>query len=278
MTPGQLRQCRARALIALVVVALASAACASEADSARPPTVGTAAPPSFEVVLGGDSVMAGLVAAIQTALGDRAHVDYLAAPTISTPADKAAWRQGIRQHDPDLVVVLVGNWEVLQPGFAPTEAGWSTTYAHDVLDPLAASLTAGGARVLWIEMHSALNPSTTFNFSVLATQVRALAARNASFDVIDSGNHVDLPNDQLADVLPGRSGPERIRRLDGTGVHLCPAGVVRLARPVLRWVEQHAPSPFTLEPGWEDGAWRSPRQLPDPQQCPPATSVTTAPS
>ncbi|HMQ25300.1 MAG TPA: hypothetical protein PKA98_04890, partial [Acidimicrobiales bacterium] len=226
------------------------------------------------VLVGGDSVAASLVPALTAAVGDRARVEYLAAATISTTSDRLAWADGIEATDPDLVVVLVGPWEVLQPGFAPTEDGWAATYAGTVLDPLAADLTAGGARVLWIEMHSATTSATTLSFAVLAAQVRELAGRRDDVDVLDSGGYVDRPGDVLADVLPGADGaPERIRRLDGTGVHLCPAGVVRLATPVLQWLAVQAAAPDLAPPGWENAAWRRPPALPKPHECPPAPAA-----
>ncbi|MBL8776154.1 MAG: hypothetical protein JNK12_09490 [Acidimicrobiales bacterium] len=262
-----------------LVVCLTTGACGSSGPEASPgarPTTTTAAsdgaPPSVRVVLGGDSVMASLVPAVRAALGDQAQVDYLAAPTISTASDRAAWEAGIEEHDPDLVVVLVGPWEVLQPGFAPTETGWPATYADEVLDPLVASLTAGGARVLWVEMHSSTKVATTLSFAVLGAQARALAEREEAVDVIDAGAFVDHPDGTLADVLRAADGaPERIRRLDGTGVHLCPAGVVRLATPVLDWLTDHADEPVSLVPGWEGAAWRWPPELEHPEQCPPAS-------
>lgn len=271
---------RAGRMCALALtVCLASGACspsgreASPGDRSSTRTAATdGAPPSVRVVLGGDSVMAGLVPAVRAALGDQAQVDYLAAPTISTASDRAAWRAGVEAQDPDLVVVTVGPWEVLQPGFAPTEAGWSTTYAREVLDPLVASLTAGGARVLWVEMHSSTKPATTLSFGVLGAQVRLLAEREEAVEVIDAGTFVDHPDGTLADVLPAAvGGLERIRRLDGTGVHLCPAGVVRLASPVLAWITEHADEPVSLVPGWEGAAWRWPPELEHPEQCPPAS-------
>lgn len=247
----------------------------SSSTPSTPGAVATTAGP--EIVVGGDSVAASLVPALTAAAGERAHVDYLAAATISTTSDRLAWRRGVEGHDPDLVVVMTGPWEVLQPGFAPTEAGWTDTYARDVLDPLADDLTAGGARVLWIEMHSASKPATTLSFAVLAAQVRALAQRRDDVDVLDSGEFVDLPGDVLADVLPGPDGtPQRIRRQDGTGVHLCPAGVVRLATPVLAWIADQTGAGGLPVDGWEDGAWRWPPDLPKPQECPPAPAADAA--
>ena len=282
---GKLRAVSSRRLVvALFLVAVtAGAACSSAASggagvgptSAVPATRSTrTSPPAPSVVLGGDSVMEGLVPAVRAALGNQAHVEYLAAPTISTASDRAAWRSGIETGDPDLVVVLVGTWEVLQPGFAPTEPGWADTYGRQVMDPLAASLTAGGARVLWVEMHSSTRLANTLSFAVLGSQARALAERNDAVDVIDAGDAVDRPGDVLADVLPGPDGtPERIRRLDGTGVHLCPAGVVRLARSVLAWIAEHAGRPLLLEEGWEVADWRWPPALADPEQCPPGSDA-----
>lgn len=269
-------------LAALVAVSLAAGAACSGAEDGAPD--GAASPATSEpvarvpeIVVGGDSVAASLVPALAAALGDRAHVDYLAAATISTASDRLAWRSGVEGYDPDLVVVLTGPWEVLQPGFAPTEPDWPATYARSVLDPLADDLTAGGARVLWIEMHAATKASTTLSFSVLATQVRALADRRDDLDVLDSGEFVDLPGDLPADVLPGPDGaPQRIRRQDGTGVHLCPAGVVRLATPVLRWIAEEAALPDLGAEGWQEASWRWPPELPKPQECPPAPAPATS--
>lgn len=271
---------RPRIVCALALLAsLGVGACAAPGpegaagDAPSTPVVAADDPaPVLEVVLGGDSVMAGLVPAVRAALGDQAQVDYLAAPTISTASGRAAWRAGIDELDPDLVVVLVGAWEVLQPGFAPTEAGWTTTYAREVLDPLATSLTAGGARVLWVEMHPATEVLTTLSFAVLGAQVRALTERNAAIDVIDAGDVVDGPGDVIADVLPGPDGTQqRIRRIDGTGVHLCPAGVVRLAGSVLEWLVDQADDPVTLVAGWERARWSRPPDLDNPEECPQAT-------
>lgn len=285
---GQAGAVRSGAIVGLALVLALAVACggggpeggegAGDRRVASPP--GRESVPSGpSIVVGGDSVAASLVPALTAAVGDRARVDYLAAATISTTSDRLAWANGIEARDPDLVVVLVGPWEVLQPGFAPTEVGWASTYAERVLDPLAADLTAGGARVLWIEMHSATTTATTLSFAVLAAQVRELAARRDDVDVLDSGAYVDRPGDVLADVLPGADGaPERIRRLDGTGVHLCPAGVVRLATPVLHWLAAEAGEPDLVLPGWEDAAWRVPPALPKPHECPPVSATTTAPA
>jgi hypothetical protein len=267
-----------RRVVAWVALAgaVALAACGSSSDARSAPTPsGNGAPttvePSLEVVLGGDSVMAGLVPAVQTALLGQAEVDYLASPTISSTSDQVAWRQGIEQLDPDLVVVLVGPWEVLQTTFAPTEPGWTERYARSVVDPLADLVTDRGARMLWIEMHSSTNPATTLSFAVLAAQERALAERNHAVEVLDSGAFVDEPGDVLADVLPGPDGtPERIRRQDGTGVHLCPAGVERLAAPVLDWIARSAEPALTIDDAWRSGGWRAPGAFEGSEQCPPA--------
>ena len=274
---GVFRPRLARALV--VIACLGLAACASSGSeeavgsSSSTPDLSSADPaPALGVVLGGDSVMESLVPAIRSALGGQAQVDYLAAPTISTASDRAAWQAGIQELDPDLVVVLLGSWEVLQPGFAPTEAGWAATYAREVLDPLAASLTAGGARVLWVEMHTSTKVVTTLSLAVLGAQVRALTERNDAVEWIDAGGVVDGPGGVIADVLPGPDGtPQRIRRLDGTGAHLCPAGVARLAGSVLDWITSRTDEPVTLVTGWEGARWSRPPDLDHPEQCPPAT-------
>ncbi len=264
-------------LVALTALAgvTAVAGCVGDGEAAQeapaPPTTTTPAARGPEILVGGDSVAASLVPALTAAVGDRAHVDYLAAATISSTSDRLAWRDGVEGYDPDLVVALTGPWEVLQPGFAPTEPDWPATYARDVLDPLADDLTAGEARVLWIQMHSASKAATTLSFAVLAAQVRALADRRDDVDVLDSGEFVDLPGDVPAELLPGPDGaPQRIRRQDGTGVHLCPAGVVRLATPVVAWIADEARLPGLGADGWQEASWRWPPELPKPQECPPA--------
>lgn len=281
--PGVTRRVLATVLPALVAVA-AAVACSGgapgpERASAATSTTaaGTETPPGPEVLVAGDSVAASLVPPLMAALGERAAVDYLAVPTISAASDRLAWRRGLDEHDPDLVVVLVGTWEVLQPEFAPTEPGWAATYRTEVLAPLLDAATVAGARVLWIEMHTVVSALNTLAEAVLAHQVREVAATRDDVDVVDSGTYVDRPGDVLADVLPGPDGiPERIRRLDGTGAHLCPPGLVRLTAPVLEWVVAHAGTPLQPVEGWQDAGWREADLSTRPEECPPAGALPDA--
>ncbi len=223
-----------------------------------------------QVVLGGDSVMGNLVPAVDAAIGDQADIEYLAQARISgDAAARQAWSDTIAEEDPDLVVIHVGSWEVLSPEFRPLSADGFAEYATEQLDPFVELLTSGGARVLFVGPAAARDEQRTVNLMTFNRELIALDERNPSVDFLNAGTYVNGPTGGFTEVLPGPNGvPVRIRRTDDLGLHLCPAGVVRLATPVLGWIGEHTDPPVAPVAGWDQGDWSRPPLLDKPEQCP----------
>lgn len=272
----------------MLALALVAASCSSggggaEAASTVPPTTvgtapagatGTTAPAPDDgrptVILGGDSVMGNLAPGIIAALGDQTDAHYLAQARISGDAAATqAWTQAIEEQDPDLVVIHVGSWEVLSPEFHPGIPGTpDDPYANEVLEPFVDLLTSGGAEVLFIGPAAARSPQRTVNLIAFNRELMSLADRNDAVDFLNAGTYVNDPTGGFTETLPGPDGPVRIRRTDDLGLHLCPAGVVRLGTPVVQWISDHLPTPVTPVPGWDHGDWTRPPLLEKPEQCP----------
>ena len=254
-----------------------TATTAAEADDPTPTTTTTTASPPDDgrptVVLAGDSVMGNLAPGIAAALGDQVHAPYLAQARISgDAASDQAWDQTIEEDDPELVVIHVGSWEVLSRDFRPGDPTWFEEYATETLDPFVAQVTSGGARVLFIGPAAARTEQRTVNLISLNLELTALAGRDESVDFLNAGTYVNGPTGGFTETLPGPDGvPVRIRRTDELGLHLCPAGVVRLATPVLQWISDHLDEPVSLADGWDHAAWTRPPDLEKPEQCPAVT-------
>jgi hypothetical protein len=225
------------------------------------------------VVLGGDSVMGNLAPGVIAGLGDAVSAEYLAQARISGDASATqAWRSMVEEQDPDLIVIHVGSWEVLSPTFRPSRPGWYPQYAANVLDPFVALLTSGGARVLFIGPGAARHEQKTVNLIHLNRQLVALDERNPDVDFLNSGTYVNGPTGGFTEVLPGPGGePVRIHRTDDLGLHLCPAGVVRLATPVIEWIDENLDEDITPVAGWDHADWTRPPLLEKPEQCPPVS-------
>lgn len=218
------------------------------------------------VVMGGDSVMGNLVPAVDAAIGDQADIEYLAQARISgDAAARQAWADTIAEEDPDLVVIHVGSWEVLSPEFHPGVEPYDT----EVLDPFVELVTSGGARVLFVGPAAARDEQRTVNLMTFNRELIALDERNPSVDFLNAGTFVNDATGGFTETLPGPDGvPVRIRRTDDLGLHLCPAGVVRLATPVLAWIGEQTDPPVAPVAGWDQADWSRPPLLDKPEQCP----------
>lgn len=269
----------------MLALALGAAACSSgdagatattaapEATTGSGATATTAPTPDDgrpTIILGGDSVMGNLAPGIVAALGDQADASYLAQARISGDAAATqAWTEAIEEQDPDLVVVHVGSWEVLSPEFHPGVPGGVDPYADEVLDPFVDLLTSGGAQVLFIGPAAARDEQRTVNLMTFNRELIALADRHDAVDFLNAGTYVNDATGGFTETLPGPDGvPVRIRRTDDLGLHLCPAGVVRLATPVVQWISDHLAAPVTPVADWDHGDWSRPPQLEKPEQCP----------
>lgn len=255
---------RRRVALAVVLPLVFAAACSGEPSSspdvtsttvaARPTT--SAVTPVRRLLLVGDSVMDELAPAVRAALAGRTDVRYvLTIGAVGVPPDwDAVWPKAIDEHRPDAVAVLVGAWEGRDlpdvPFGSPAWIGWYRSR----LDGWARALSAGGATVWWFGSLPVRDPEAEPRFVVLDREYRALAERFAAVRFVDT----------RAVLGPGYrelDGTERLRRTDG--LHLCPAGTIRLVEALL------AAMGLEPVPGWQTGPWRSGPPAFDPAECPP---------
>jgi hypothetical protein len=226
----------------------------------------------LRVLLAGDSLMADVAPALTSALHDGGHarVRFVAAPSIPRqPVYHALWEQQLARYDPEVIVVMVGVWEGIgEATLTPHPMGsppWQQAYRSRLLEPYLRLLGSEGARVAWIGMPAVPSVERSLAFAAIdgvlarvARQRPELLAHYVPGDRLLAG-----ADGRWTDVLPGPAGnPQRVRRLDTT--HLCPDGAVRLALPVLRWIEQQWEVPSAH--GWPTAAWRN---LFPPEDCPP---------
>jgi len=175
------------------------------------------------------------------------------------------WAASIAADDPDLVVVMMGGWDVKW-----TRENGADAYTA-LVDEAIAILTAGGAKVMWLPPMPGDDDTT--DASTVAAVYAALPERYPGV----------VANPTVAGVLADRDGryPKYLTLDDGTvlvlrgadGWHLCQDGAARMADAIVAAaVELGWSSP--TRPGWESAEWR---QLPayddPPGGCdPPSTT------
>ena len=101
-------------------------------------------------------------------------------------------------------------------------------------------------------------------FTAMNRAVRHLAEESPDLTYVPGDRILARPNGSYTAFLPGPQGnPQRVRRVDNT--HLCAWGAVRLARPVLHYVDRQWDMPPA--PNWPRRNWRwvFPRD-----ECPPS--------
>jgi hypothetical protein len=249
----------------VAVFGLVLGACAST-SAPTPPTGGAASPqpmvtapatttPVRRLLLVGDSVMDEIAPAVRAALAGRAEVAYvLTIGAVGVPPDwDAVWPKAVAEHRPDAVAVLVGAWEGRDlPGAPFGSPSWLAWY-RSRLDAWAGALSAGGATVWWFGTLPVRDAGAEPRFAVLDREYRALAARSPAVAFIDT-------RAVLGPAYREFDGSVRLRRTDG--LHLCPAGTVRLVVALV------AALGVTPAPGWETAPWRHGPPAYDPTECP----------
>ena len=163
---------------------------------------------------------------------------------------------------PDLVVLLLGAWDV--PGLGPRPTGprttgppppgWGATY-RTLVQQAAAVLTSGGTSLIWVGLPW-VAPIVAAPEQVWAVDrtIATVTRGRPRVTYVDGPAVLAGPDGRFAAFLPDAAGRRvRVRKLDG--IHLCPAGAARLAIAVLGAL----PPEWRLMPasGWEDGAWRT---------------------
>jgi len=232
----------------------------------RQPTVAD----PLRVTFAGDSVMAEFAPAMIEALEGEGEVAgrFVLSPSIARDGvDNLIWQQELADHDPELIVVLVGFWEDQTVGeTASTEPGWASRYQAEVVDPFLGLVTAEGARVLWIGMAAVDDPVVTERFTRLNSVYAAVAEARDDVEYLSAGDYLSGPEGGYAEIVtsPTSGLPIRLRRIDG--LHLCPEGVAALGEPVLESIAEQWN--VTGAFGWQQGDWRRPPLLHAPEECP----------
>lgn len=183
------------------------------------------------VLVAGDSVLDEAAAPLTFALeqGDQAHGAFVVEPDLPRDeADRALWQAQLDEYDPDLVVVSVGHWEYLEVlgDFAEGDLLEPGTYRTQVLEPFADLVTDGGRRpLLWVGPLTIRDADEAGVVDGLEEDFRALADERDDVDFVDGDRWIAPAG------YTDRLGGVQVRRADG--IHLCPAGQVRLAHGLL---------------------------------------------
>ncbi|MET0884134.1 MAG: hypothetical protein ABWZ13_08270 [Acidimicrobiales bacterium] len=283
--PGR---CRRTVALGVLLVTLA-AACGADGDgsaAADPTTTTTTVPPTttslppggrqptaadpLRVTFAGDSVMAEFAPAMIQALegsGETAGRFVLAPSLARGGAGGVVWNRELQDHDPDLIVLLLGFWEDEVVGeTASDDPGWAQQYRTSVVDPFLDLLTRDGAKVLWIGMPAVVDPAVTERLARLNSVFSDAADSRGDVDYLPGGEYLSGPEGGYTDVtVSSATGrPVRLRRVDG--LHLCPGGVDLLGAPVLDEITRQWNVQASY--GWQQGTWRQPPLLHAPEECP----------
>jgi peptidoglycan/LPS O-acetylase OafA/YrhL len=175
---------------------------------------------------------------------------------------RSAWPRLVTERRPELVVMLLGSWD---EGFIATDGVRAYT---DVAAEAADLLTAQGAHLLVLGYPITVDRVTREVAS--RGSVEALAAlpqRRPGRVWFRSLDPALTPDGRYVDHLPGPTGSERVRKLDGT--HFCPGGAARIGRLVLDAVV--GPYRLTEPPSsWRSGPWALDHRYDDPPGACPA--------
>lgn len=224
--------------------------------STQPPQRDPTGSHALRVVLAGDSVMLenlefGFVAALNDGGEALASQVWLLSLTRDV-SSRLQLKRTMREQDPDLLVVSQGVWELDAVQDDMHDPGWRAHYERDVVRPFVDRVTANGAEVLWIGIPAWNNPPGATDLATLQDVYREVAADDDRVAFLDAADYVDDPSGAFTYQLPGPDGtPEAVRNRDG--LHLCPAGVVRVVEPALAWIQQQWP--ITVAPGWQHAGW-----------------------
>lgn len=210
-------------------------------------------PPPPVVVVAGDSIIYDVSPALVDALDPHAAwVVPLIAPALSAESIRVALLATVDETDADVVYVMVGVWERAYrtpAGATIGDPGWSTTYIDDVIDPLGQSITARGARLVFLGPPPIRVASDEAQIAELERLWNEYAASRPDVRFVDSDTWL-LDSDVFVEL----DGPHRLRRVDG--VHLCAEGARRIAAGIIDELAPELEAARTApRPGWGSGPW-----------------------
>jgi hypothetical protein len=249
----------------LLVLACSPDDQATDADVTTSTAPTTTAPPEpVRVVFTGDSVMDQVAAALTAALqGPLVETSFTATIAVADkPETVTGWQAALAVDPPDLVVVLVGTWEQDVVVAAQAEGAWPAPYL-DRVTPFLDVLAAAGTDVLWLRYPPGAAEAAA-PIAALNAAIAAMPDRFPGVSELDAGGAVAGPYGEHVRTVVDDDGVTRVVR--EPGVHLCPDGVVLVARRVV--AELAARLDVEPNPAWEQAAWRSdPALFTDPLAC-----------
>lgn len=209
----------------------------------------------ISVVVSGDSVLDNLSDGLVPALdfGGEAVVSHTWLLGLSRDAaSRFEVRRTVAEAHPDVVVVLLGVWELDPLEGEIGTPGWERRYRRDVLEPFVDMVTVDGAHLLWLGMPAIADPVPDDHLEELNRAFAALGEEDPRVTFLDLGAVVEGPDGEFTEHLPGPDGdPVRVRQTDG--LHFCPAGTVLADEMVLDFLARH----WSVEvaDGWEGLDW-----------------------
>jgi hypothetical protein len=257
----------AAALAGALAVAGCSDAPSDRADAGNTtPTTGptaTTIPPAtpeepLSVVIAGDSVMDNLSEAVVPALdfGGEAVVSHTWLLGLTRDAaSKLAMDRTVAETHADVIIVLLGVWELDPLEGEIGTPGWQQRYDEQVLDPFVDRVTVDGAHVLWLGMPATDDYLVTADLDLLNQAYADLDERDPRVTYFDLGEELDGPGGTFAEFVPNPDPTTLVRLRQTDGLHFCPNGTVLAATRVLDWISERWS--VDVAPGWQTGSWRA---------------------
>jgi hypothetical protein len=153
------------------------------------------------------------------------------------PSAFANWRASVQdmvvQHDPDVVLVLVGTWDTIErsPYGRPLQAGtpeWRRWY-RGLADQFVRSVTARGADVVWILMPCVARRDLNQRLISVNSVLRDTRRVDPGHVGFVSLSDVACRNDMPIYTVPGPTGPLTLREPDG--IHFEPNDAQKVLAP-----------------------------------------------
>jgi hypothetical protein len=223
----------------------------------------------LRVLVVGDSLSVELSLPVEYALesGGAATVDRASVPSLPRdPGYTTLWHDALATYRPELVIVLIGYWEVqvLRAQYhdqLPPQAD----YVREHLAPFAHDAADAGASILWVGPPQVRDVTQAPFFTELSQRFAAFAAEAPTVSYVDGNPPVAAPDGSFQEIAAGPNGAQRVRWADG--LHLCPDGAERVAVPVLDEIQARWHVPVGAD--WQDGPWRT-GVFSGQESCPPA--------
>jgi lysophospholipase L1-like esterase len=215
-------------------------------------------PPADTVMIVGDSSMVDTAPALGAAFNAAGTTKIIDAssPGLGLTLDQPyrdVWRELLAEHHPDLIVVMMGGWDL--PYLAKNgDDAYSAT-----VDEAIGILTSDGARVLWLSMAPG---GTTPDRPVDRVYSQLPAKYPGVVDFFDFEQVLRGPDGDWPRTVPAVDGSTILLRKPDNW-HMCPAGAERVAAAVLAHTAALSWAPPAGD-GWEDGDWRAHERYDDP--------------